>query len=264
MPDGLRLAVTTLTCLRVGGPRQVTRREAGHAMELAPLVGLLVGALAAVVLYAFRVLESPRGLLPSVLAIGAVALLTRGLHLDGLADLADGLGSGRDPEGVRRVMKAPDVGPFGVVTLVVVLLVQVTALQTTVAQSRGTGALLLAVAVGRLAITAGCRRTPAATDGGLGALVAQTVRRGVVGVWGVLLTAGFAGYAYVDPHAKGDPADAAVRVVVAVVAALLVARALRRRAERRVGGLTGDVLGAVCEVATTVCLVVLAMTPSFP
>jgi adenosylcobinamide-GDP ribazoletransferase len=260
--DGLRMSVTTLTVLPVPGPDQVNRRVAGRAMSWAPLVGLGLGLAAALVMYAARVVQEPEELLPSVLAIGALALLTRGLHLDGLADLADGLGSGRDPEGARAVMKAPDIGPFGVVTLVLVLLVQITALHGSVLESRGTAALVLSVAVGRLAITAACRRAPAAANDGLGAAVAQTVSRGMTTCWTVLLMAGAAGYAYVDPHAKGEPQEEALMSVVAVALALLAAWALRRHAERRVGGITGDVLGAICEVATAVCLVVLACSPS--
>lgn len=263
MPDGLRMSLTTLTALPFRGPSQVTRREAGRAMEVAPLVGVGLGLAAGLVLFVFRGLQPSEGLLAPVLAIATLALLTRGLHLDGLADLADGLGSRRDPAGARVVMKAPDIGPFGVVSLVLVLLVQVTALHASVLDSRGTAHLVLSVAVGRLAMTAACHRSPAATTDGLGALVAGTVRRGWTTLWAVLLTSAAAGYAFVDPHAKGEPGEAAIRAVVAVSLAMLVARALRRHAERRVGGVTGDVLGAICEVATAISLVALSCSPSW-
>ena len=51
--------------------------------------------------------------------------MTRGLHLDGLADTADGLGSAKPAADALRIMKASDIGPFGVVTLVLALLGQV-------------------------------------------------------------------------------------------------------------------------------------------
>ena len=83
MPDALRLALTTLTVLRVRGPERFDRRTAGRAMELAPLVGVLLGLGGASVLYAFRVLADFRSppLLPCALAVAALALLTgeRGL-----------------------------------------------------------------------------------------------------------------------------------------------------------------------------------------
>ena len=166
MPDGLRLALTTLTVLPLRGAR-TDRTTAGRAMELAPLVGLVVALPAAGVLLTGRLLfDTP--FIAAILAIATLALVTRGLHLDGLADLADGLGSHRDPEGTRQVMKDPAVGAFGVLWLVFVPLLQVAALTSCVLPGSGTASLLLAVITGRLAITAACRSTPAATSARLG------------------------------------------------------------------------------------------------
>lgn len=257
MLDGLRLALSTLTVLpvRVG---RTDRRTAGRAMELAPVAGAVVALVAAGVLLAAR-LSVNGAFLPAVFAIATVALLTRGLHLDGLADLADGLGSHRDPEGTRQVMKDPAVGSFGVLWLVFVPLVQVAALSACVLLGSGTASLVLAIATGRVAITAACRSTPAATTTGMGAMVARTVRPGVTGAWLVGLAAAFAAYALVDPDTLGAEWFRVGRTLLAPALALLVAFAVRRHAVRRVGGLTGDVLGAVCELATTVCLIVLAI-----
>lgn len=260
MPDGLRLALTTFTVARVRGPQQLDRRTARTAVELAPAMGLLLGVAAAAVLDALRVLADVGGppLLPAALAVGSLALLTRGLHLDGLADVADGLGSYRDPEGTRAVMKAPDVGPMGVVTLVLTLLVQVAALTTATTHGRGSASLVLAVVTGRLAIVWACTATPAATPVGLGAAVAQTARRAVAVGWTLLVAVAFAGYATVDPDSTGTDLAQLVRTVAAVAVGLGLAWVTGRHVVRRVGGLTGDVLGAVSEIATTACLVVLA------
>ena len=256
MRDGWRLAFGTLSILPVRTGR-VDRQTAGRAMELAPLVGLVLGLLAATVLFAGR-LAFGSAYIPPVLAIASLAWFTRGLHLDGLADLVDGLGSRKDPEGARAVMKDPGVGAFGVIWLVFVPLAQVLALLTCVSQGRGTASLLLAVTTGRIAITAACRSTPAATETGLGALVAGTVRRGITSAW-LLLVPAFAGYALYDPDAVGNDSFRVIRTVLAPLIALWVVRGVRNRAVRRIGGLTGDVLGAICELATTVCLLVLAL-----
>ena len=261
--SGLRLALTTLTVAPVRGPDQVDRRTAGRAMELAPLVGLGIGLAAATVLYLGRVLLTDDvPLLPCALAVSVLALATRGLHLDGLADLTDGLASYRDPAGARDVMKAPDVGPMGVAAVVLTLLVQVGALLACVQHGRGTASLLLAVATGRLAVTAACRVTPAATPDGLGALVARTVRAGVPTAWTVGLCVVASGYALVDPDTRGSTPGELLRPTVAVLLALLACRGLRAHAVRRVGGLTGDVLGALVELATTVVLIGCAAAPS--
>lgn len=258
MPDGLRLALTTLTVLPVRGPDDLDRTTAGRAMELAPLVGLGLGLLAGGLVFVVRLLGAPN-LLAAALGITALALLTRGLHLDGLADLVDGLGSYRDPEGTRAVMKAPDTGPLGLAAVTLVLLVQVTALASALDQHRGTMSLVVAVVIGRLAITTACTRTPAATPDGLGALVATTVRPRVALGLTLLVLVVSVGLLPADPDATRSAALRAVLGGSAVLLGLLAARLLRAHAVRRVGGITGDVLGALSEVATTVALVVLAL-----
>lgn len=251
MPDGLRLALTTLTVLPVRAPDRVDREIAGRAMVLAPLVGLLLGLGAAGVLAGTQALTSAP-LLAAALAVTAVAVATRGLHLDGLADTVDGLGSYLPPEQARAVMKKADLGPLGMAAVVLCLLVQVAALAACVAADRGVLALVLAVVTARVAVAAACTTaTPAATPTGLGAMVAGTVPRGTPAVLAVLTAAG-GGLA-------GALTDAGVVLpVVAVAAGLIAARALRRHAVRRFGGLTGDVLGALVEMSTTVVLAVLA------
>ncbi|MEU4512637.1 adenosylcobinamide-GDP ribazoletransferase [Nonomuraea wenchangensis] len=168
--DGLRFAVGTLSVFPARVER-VDRQVAGQAMTLAPVIGLALGAVAGLPL----LLPAPP-LLGAALAVGLLALLTRGLHLDGLADLADGLGSGKPADQALGIMKKSDIGPFGVMTLLLVLLVEVAALAGT-----GTGtayaALVTACVAGRLALTWACRpRVPAARPEGLGAAVAGSVR----------------------------------------------------------------------------------------
>jgi adenosylcobinamide-GDP ribazoletransferase len=257
VPEALRLALTTLTVLPLRAAR-LDRRTAGRAMELAPLAGALLGLAVAALVVAVRWREGGN-LLAAALGVGALAALTRGLHLDGLADLADGLGSYRDPAGTRAVMKSPEVGPLGLASVVLVLLVQVAALARCLDFHTGTANLLLAVVTGRVAVTAACRRTPAATPDGLGALVAEAVRPGAVVAWTAVLLMVFLPWAAFDPDATGPVGVRLVAVVVAVAAGLGAARLLRTHAVRRVGGLTGDVLGALVEVTTTVVLVVLAL-----
>ncbi|HEU0100737.1 MAG TPA: adenosylcobinamide-GDP ribazoletransferase [Mycobacteriales bacterium] len=244
MPDGLRLALTTLTVLPVRGPRALDRRTAGQAMALAPLVGLLVGGAAAAVLAGLRAVTEG-DLLPAVAAVAVLAGLTRGLHLDGLADTADGLASYLPADRAREVMKAPDVGALGMVTVVLSLALQAAALAG--AGSRGAAAVLLAAGAGRVAVCAACTPAfPAAAPGGLGALVAGTVRPVVPLLWVLVAVAG--------ALALDGPRGAA-----AVLAGLAVAALLLRHCVRRLGGVTGDVLGALVEVATTATLIVLAL-----
>ena len=96
--------------------------------------------------------------------MAALALLTRGLHLDGLADLADGLGSGKPAPVALDIMRRSDIGPFGIVTLVLTLLIQVqrSPRRRPPGSGRGPAALIAAVVTGRRALTWACRRGVAA------------------------------------------------------------------------------------------------------
>jgi adenosylcobinamide-GDP ribazoletransferase len=251
----VRLSLTTLTVLPVRGPAVVDRRAAAIAMGLAPAVGLVLGLLAGAVLEAGRALTSDAGaLVACALAVTALAALTRGLHLDGLADTVDGLASYLPPEQARAVMKKPDLGPLGMAAVVLSLLVQVGALVACVAAGRGLLSLLLAVVTARVAVAAACTvSTPAAVPSGLGAAVAGTLPGAVPLVLAALTAAAGA-------VAAASSGGAAVQPVLAVAAGLGVGRLLRRHAVGRFGGLTGDVLGALVEVTTAVVLLVMAVS----
>ena len=251
---GLRLAVTLLTAIPVNGTRvgepEPSRQTAGAAMTWAPAVGLLLGAAAAAVLELAARVGRTGPLLAAVLAVTTLAALTRGLHLDGLADLADGLGSRQPAARALEIMTRSDIGPFGVVALVLTLAVQVAALAQAQALGRGVPAVITAVVTGRLALTWACRRgVPAAPGAVLGALVAGTVRPAVAAV--------------ITAAALAAAAAAGLIFGIALVAGLAAALALTALAVRRLGGITGDVLGALAEVATAVCLLVTAIARLF-
>ena len=130
--DGFRLALGTLTVLPARPPRVVDQETGGWAMTLAPVVGAILAVIGAALLALLgwaqapgpidvqrsAHLHPPPAVLAAALLVGALALLTRAMHLDGLADTADGLGSRTPAEAALEVMRRSDVGPFGVVTLV--------------------------------------------------------------------------------------------------------------------------------------------------
>ena len=258
LADGVRLSLTTLTVLRVRGPATVDRRTAAVAMGVAPLVGLALGAVLSVLLVEVDRFTTGPPLLAAALVVAGLALLTRGLHLDGLADLADGLGSYRSPEQARAVMKQPDVGALGLAAVVLVLTVQVAALVACASAGRGVSSVVVAVVTARVAVTAACSRgVPAATSSGLGAAVAGTVPRGVAPLLAAAVAAGTVGLLALET--ADSLLETVLRAVVAVAVGMLVADVLRRHAVRRLGGITGDVLGALVEVTTATVLVVMAL-----
>ncbi|MFJ3623773.1 adenosylcobinamide-GDP ribazoletransferase [Streptomyces iakyrus] len=252
--DGLRFAFGTLTVI----PVRVTRwdREAARGgMLCAPLAGLAVGAAAAGLGLVLLFLGAGAPL-AAVATVAVPAVLTRGLHLDGLADTADGLGSGKPAEDALRIMKQSDIGPFGVITLVLTLLAQVAALTQAYDASwaRGACAAVVSATLARLALTLAARAgVPAARPEGLGAAVA-----GVVPLRGAVLAAVAVAGAVAAAGALFGPYGP-VRAVLAVVLALAAAEALLRHCTRRFGGVTGDVFGGLAETAATTALIVLSL-----
>ncbi|GLY93314.1 adenosylcobinamide-GDP ribazoletransferase [Actinoplanes sp. NBRC 103695] len=236
--NGLRLALTTLTVLPLR-PGEVDRRSAGVAMSVAPLVGLLLGVVLAGVLW---LLSGTPPLVAGGVTVAVAVLLTRGLHLDGLADTVDALGSYRRGAEALDIMKKPDIGPFGVAAIALTLLVQAAAITPVAA--------VVAWTAGRAALPLACRRgVPPARAEGLGAMVAGTVPAPVAAA--IAVTVAVAAWWAVPGRPWQGPA--------AVLAALLVVVLLLHHAVRRFGGVTGDVLGACVELATTLTLVGLAL-----
>ncbi|MFE5668914.1 adenosylcobinamide-GDP ribazoletransferase [Streptomyces niveus] len=252
--DGIRFAFGTLTAL----PVRVTRwdREAARAgMLAAPLAGLVVGLCAAV--GGLLLLAGSGPLLAAVATSAVPAALTRGLHLDGLADTADGLGSAKPAEDALRIMKRSDIGPFGVITLLLVLLTQVAALTELYDEGWAYGAVAatLAAVTARLALTLAARTgVPPARPDGLGATVAGSVPPRAALLTALLVTA-------VSAAACGGlfGAYGALHHTLALAAGLGAAQLLLTHCVRRFGGVTGDVFGGLAETAATATLVVLTL-----
>ncbi len=261
MRDAWRLAVGTFTALPVEPPGRVDRAVLGRAMLLAPVTC----APAAVMWSAFGAL-STTGWAPAavvaVLALVVTALLSRALHLDGLADLADGLTSGHDPARSLQVMRRGDTGPAGAAALVLVLLLDAACLPS-----------CSAVRPGRrwpswpswpAGSPAPCAR---------GTAYLPRARRGSVKVsrepwpgpawWGWSRPSERVA-AVVDAWLSGAlpgvsswaAALAGLAVVLSAAAAAVVTRG---QAVRRLGGVTGDVFGAAIEVALGAALVTAAL-----
>lgn len=237
----LRLAVGTLTALPTGAVPRVTAGTARGAMLLAPLAAVPLGATVAAVLWAGSLLSLP-SMAVAFAALGALALGSRCLHLDGLADVADGLTASYDRERSLAVMKGGTVGPAGAVALVVVLGVQAGALTAYVGDWTEAALAGLLVCASRAALWIACAEpVPPARPDGLGVTFTRTVPTPVA-VAGWLVLAALA--------AAAEPWRGPLTVLVAGMAVVL----LVRRAVRRLGGVTGDVFGAAIEVALAVLL----------
>ena len=248
-----RLAVGTLTVIPVRPPHVVDRTVAGRAMILAPLAVLPLAVTAAGAGWlAARTAWPP--LLAGLVVVAVLALGTRALHLDGLADTVDGLGSGRERERALEIMRRGDVGPMGVIALVLVLGGQAAAASALVSDVDGAALLVVLIAASRTALLIGCRTgVPAARSGGLGAAVAGSVTLLLlVASWTVTTTT-----VVVTALLAGSPWWSGLTTMLVGAA---VAYAVVRLAVRRFGGITGDVLGACVELTLLALLLTATLT----
>jgi adenosylcobinamide-GDP ribazoletransferase len=259
------VALSLFTVIPAGVGGRLDEGAAARAVFWLPVLGAGLGLAgsAVMVFVAAGDLSTERQFLGAALAVALLAVATGGLHLDGLADTVDGLGSRRPADQALEIMRRSDAGPLGVAALVLVLLIQVSALASlprgwTVSGWTGGGwtgpwGLVLAAVTSRVAVVL-ATGSPSARPSGFGALVAgRTSAVGRAASVAVLLAAVTAG-----GLALGGVA-AAARGLLAAVAGLAVAALLRLAARRRLGGMTGDVFGAVIELGTATVLLVLVL-----
>jgi len=242
----LLIALQFLTLLPINFRQPPENTESGRSLLYYPLVGLLIGLSIGANLWLFGGLSTH---LCAALTLTLWVLLTGGLHLDGLADSADGwLGGYGDREKTLHIMHDPYCGPIGVITLLLLLLLKFTALEALI--SNGATALpVLVPLLGRTALVALFLTTPYVRAGGLGALLAQHMPEGesLAVVAMVLLLV---------PLWQGE---VGFYLLLAAASALFTLRLLMLR---RIGGTTGDTAGAMVEICETVTLLVAAMMTS--
>jgi adenosylcobinamide-GDP ribazoletransferase len=241
--DDLRTAVAFLTRLPMPHPEGATPEHFVRAHRMFPIVGAAIGAAVGFFCLALRVVGLP-DLAAAALALGASALLTGALHEDGLADVADGFGGGRDVAAKLEIMRDSRLGTYGALILMVSLVAKLTALA-------------------------------ALPDGVVvqGLIVSHTLARGVLPFMAMSLP-----YARKDGLAAnaGRPDSTTVMTagalagVIALLAlpwrvalgAALVAAAcaigMGWLAQRQIGGQTGDVLGGTEQLGETAILLLLA------
>jgi adenosylcobinamide-GDP ribazoletransferase len=231
--EDFRIAGAFLTVLPVARELSMEPPRLGRSMAFFPAVGLVLG-LALVVLNWVLTPLIPRAVLDCLLILILIAL-TGALHLDGIADLIDGLAGGKDKASVLRIMKDSRVGAMGVVGLVMVLLLKYLSLFNTPLDMKS-GALIFAPAAGRwvqVVLASFCRYVR--SEGGTGgAFVEHVGEREALIATGTLLLA-----AIVLFGMKG---------FFLIFLLGLAVMALIRYFEIRLGGVTGDVLGAATEL----------------
>jgi adenosylcobinamide-GDP ribazoletransferase len=215
-------------------------RDVGRSVAFFPLVGGLLGA--ALALLAWLVGDRVPDSVLAVLAAALLAALTGGLHLDGVADTFDALGApGADRARLLEILRDSRIGAHGATALLLVVLLQVTALHAVLATGRAGAVLLACLAAARFVAALVIVLFPYARTHGLGVAFRAHARPGDVVIAGVI--------ASIFVLAAGRAALLATLVSTAVVLLFV------RRVAARLGGVTGDVCGAAIELAQVVFLV---------
>ncbi|WP_142849428.1 adenosylcobinamide-GDP ribazoletransferase [Telmatospirillum sp. J64-1] len=231
----LHLAATFLTRLRLPPLAALPPGGLAGSMWAFPLVGAVVGGIGALVLWAAGLVLPP--LVAALLALAVMALLTGALHEDGLADMADGFGGGRDKARKLEIMRDSRIGSYGVLALVLLVGLKAAALSPALPL-----ALVAAAALSRAVMPAVLHLLPPARDDGLGAGAGTP---SAATVW-IALALGAAVVLLCLPGWTG---------FAALCAAALAALAVTRLARRQIGGHTGDVLGALQQITETAVLI---------
>jgi adenosylcobinamide-GDP ribazoletransferase len=225
----LLCAVSFLTRIPVPASVHTATGDLGRSARYFPLIGLLLGAIyagAAVLLCrAFSVLVA------AVLITAIDALLTGALHLDGLADMADGFGAGRRREDILRIMRDHAIGSYGAVALVLALFLKTVCISDLLTSHEARKILLITPTLSRWGIVLLSRSAPyAQAIEGTGALV-KLVSPADLFIATVICVP--------LPFLFGVTRTLASWLTVAVITALM-----SRLCRSRIGGVTGDTLGA--------------------
>jgi adenosylcobinamide-GDP ribazoletransferase len=238
-------AVTFLTRLPVGRSLSPGGDDVARGAVLFPLVGAGIGALVGLVVVGLDARLT--AFLAAVVAVTLEALVTGAIHLDALADSADGLGAG-SRERALAIMRESAIGAFGASALLLDLVAKTAALAAVVVGPDAVLAIAAAYGLGRAApLALGWALPYARAEGGSGSALTGSAGRisRLLGIGlGIVLAVAALGL-------RGLALAGAAAVAAALVGLI---------ANRRLGGVTGDVLGTATELATTLALVAAAAT----
>ncbi|MEB8430875.1 adenosylcobinamide-GDP ribazoletransferase [Cocleimonas sp. KMM 6892] len=223
------LALSLLTRIPAGLFTEITDNDSGKSALFYPLVGLIIGAIIYLPVLLF---PNVPALVLAAIIVTIWAIITGGLHLDGLADSADGwLGGLGDQERTLRIMKDPVVGAAGAIALVCFLLLKFVSV-TALIESDLAWLIMVAPLLGRTMILLTFKTTPYANKQGMANTVVENLPKNTS--WAVLI------------------AGAVIGLFVSFWGVLLVLIGfyfLRRLMLKRLGGCTGDTVGATVEIS---------------
>ena len=238
MKDFLQ-ALSFLTILPVGKFSLPDEKGLARSMAFFPSVGVLIGLLLALGYFLLSFLLHKSFVL--WLTLGCLALLTRGLHLDGFADTIDGFATGGPKEKILEVMRDSRIGAFGVIGLIFLIGAKYLALDQIVGPSIPRSLILMTV-MGRNSMVWVCYRSPYARSGGG---LAKPFAENLTAREMILSSASALGIGLLLWGLKGG---------LVFLGTGLFSLAFRLFFLKKLNGITGDILGAANELSESYAL----------
>jgi adenosylcobinamide-GDP ribazoletransferase len=223
---------------RIPVPAAPDPEIAGRATRWFPLIGAVIGCFYSAV--AWTAAPHLPAAVVAVLVVIAEALLTGALHIDGLADTADGFGGGKSRDDILRIMRDPAIGSYGAVAIALLVALKIAVLSALLDRHTALPYLVLAPVLSRWTAAPLSRFLNYARPAKSAPAFAGTREL----VWATILTAAIVSALGVH---RALMCSAAVAVVTGTFGALCY---------RKIGGITGDTLGAAIEISE--CAVLLA------
>jgi adenosylcobinamide-GDP ribazoletransferase len=221
---------------------EVGSGELADAGRVYPLIGLLVGVVAGGTLMLAAELDL-HPLACAFIGLAAGALVTGGLHEDGLADVADGFGGGYDRQRKMQIMRDSRIGAFGVLALIFSISIRASIVSGLPGPGMAAVALLAGAVLSRAVLPAVMVFLPLARTDGLAATAGRATAQTMALAFclGLIITWPLLGF---------------LTAVGAGLAALFAAAVMGMVAQRQIGGYTGDVLGATQQLAEIAVLII--------
>jgi adenosylcobinamide-GDP ribazoletransferase len=238
----LLAALRFLTVVPIPGNSGTAEDDLARSVPWFPVVGLILGGVAAALAW---VLSGVPPMVSAAIIVVVLASFSGCLHLDGLADTADGVLSSRPRERILEIMKDSHTGAMGVIAIVSVLLLKFASLASLPAGRLWPAVLLMPLA-GRSAVVVSMALLPCARPEGLASVFYRRPAK-LAAIWAVAVLAAVAW------GVLGS------RGLVVAAACVVAAMAISSHVYRKIGGATGDTFGAVCEIVEIVPALALAV-----
>ena len=216
------------------------------SMGFAPICGYCIALpviIPALILNIFSISISP--FLLAGWSIFCLVILTGAMHLDGLADICDGFGCHADKEKRIKIMHDPNVGSFGVTGIVVLLILKFSSFIVIYQQNLIFEAAAVIV-LSRTLLTIIAYISFPAEEKGLGSLVLGKITNKTV-LFAIIITL---------------PCFYLFSTWVACIIMLAAVLLFKKKSNKLIGGITGDGIGALCEITETLGLFAIAIVSS--